>query len=104
MSGASFLSRAPSAVLADVGTALLQIKNARGITLDDMGAFIGVSREMVAQYIAGEAELGFVKWLKTNEAFPELAVLVEETAAERALKAKQRALDLNLPRQTEKAA
>jgi len=97
----TILGRAPSQVVGDVGTALLQIKNSRGLTLDDMGAFIGVSREMVAQYIAGEAEMGFLKWLKANEAFPELSDRIEETAADRAARARQRALDLNLPRQTE---
>ncbi len=104
MSGATILCRPPSAILADVGCALLQIKNSRGLTLEDMGAFIGVSREMVAQYIAGEAEMGFVKWLKANDAFPELADRIEETAAERALRAKQRPLDLNLPHQRSAAA
>lgn len=104
MSGATFLSRPPSEVLRDVGTALLQIKNNRGLTLDDMGSMIGVSREMVAQYIAGEAEMGFVKWLKVNDAFPEIAERIEETAAERALRAKQRALDLDLPTRKQVAA
>ena len=104
MIGATILCRPPSTVLADVGCALLQIKNNRGLTLEDMGAFIGVSREMVAQYIAGEAEMGFVKWLKANDAFPELANLIEETAADRAVKSRQRALDLELPIRRERAA
>lgn len=104
MSGATILGRPQSQVLGDVGCALLQIKNVRGLTLDDMGAMLGVSREMVAQYIAGEAEMGFVKWLRANEQFPELAERITETAADRAARAKQRALDLDLPRQREKAA
>lgn len=91
-------------ILGDVGCALLQIKNARGLTLDDMGYHLGVSREMVAQYIAGEAEMGFVKWLRANEAFPELSERIEETGAERAFRARQRALDLELPVRREKAA
>jgi transcriptional regulator with XRE-family HTH domain len=97
MSAPSFLGRPQSQVLGDVGCALLQIKNARALTLEDMGDLLGVSREMVAQYIAGEAEMGFVKWLRANEAFPELAERIEETAAERAMRAKQRPLDLELP-------
>lgn len=104
MSGATILGRSPSQILGDVGCALLQIKNARGITLEDMGYHIGVSREMVAQYIAGEAEMGFVKWLRANEAFPELAERIEETAADRALRARQRALDLDIPIKRKKAA
>lgn len=104
MNGATILGRVPSQVIADLGAALLQIKNNRGITLDDMGGMIGVSREMVAQYIAGEAEMGFLKWLRVNEAFPELASLIEESAADRAVRARQRALDLELPRQRSAAA
>lgn len=104
MSGATILGRPQSQVVGDVGTALLQIKNARGLTLEDMGAFIGVSREMVAQYIAGEAEMGFVKWLRANEAFPELSERIEETAADRAARARQRVLDLDQPIRREKAA
>lgn len=96
--------RPQAEILGDVGLTLLHIKNARGYTLDDMGAAIGVSREMVAQYIAGEAEMGMVKWLRANAAWPELAEKVAETAAERALRARQRALDLNLPRTRERAA
>lgn len=97
-------NRPQADILGDVGLALLQIKNARGYTLDDMGAAIGVSREMVAQYIAGEAEMGMVKWLRANDAWPELADKVAETAAERALRARQRALDLELPTRRERAA
>jgi hypothetical protein len=67
MSGATILGKPTSQLLGDVGCALLQVKNSRGLTLDDMGYHIGVSREMVAQYIAGEAEMGFVKWLRANE-------------------------------------
>jgi transcriptional regulator with XRE-family HTH domain len=98
MNGATFLCRPQSQVLGDVGTALLQIKNARGLTLEDMGRDIGVSREMVAQYIAGEAEMGFTKWFRAKDVYPELEELIAETAADRAAKARQRALDLELPR------
>ena len=101
---ASFLGRSSRDVLADVGTALLQIKNTRGLTLEEMGSYIGVSREMMAQYIAGEAEMGFLKWLRANEQLPELAELIDETATERALRARQRALDLELPIRKDRAA
>ena len=104
MTAATILCRPNSQILADVGCALLQIKNTRCLTLDDMGSSIGVSREMVAQYIAGEAEMGFIKWVRVNEAFPELAARIEETAAERAMRASQRALDLELPTRRERAA
>lgn len=104
MSASIILGRSRDAVVADAGTALLQIKNARGLTLEEMGAQIHRTRESVAQYIAGEAEMGFVTWERAKEAWPELADRMEETAAERAMRAKQRALDLNLTSQREKAA
>lgn len=91
-------------VQADVGTALLQIKNSRGLTLVDMASVLGRGDDMVAKYIAGEAEMGFIAWLRANEAWPELSERLEETAAERALRARQRALDLEFPRSRDKAA
>ncbi len=103
-SAATILCNPPSDVLRTVGEALLQIKNNRGLTLEDMGGMMGVSREMVSQYIAGEAEMGFIKWRRANEAFPELAARIDETAAERAIRARQRALDLELPTRRERAA
>jgi cyanate lyase len=91
-------------VQADVGTALLQVKNRRGLTLIDMASKMGRSDDMVAKYIAGETEMGFVAWERAKDAWPELEGLVEETAAERSLRAKQRALDLELPIRRDKAA
>lgn len=94
----------PDEVQRDVGTALLLIKNARGLTLIDMASVLGRGDDMVAKYIAGEAEMGFIAWLRANEAWPEFAERLEETAAERALRARQRALDLEAPTQRERAA
>lgn len=94
MSGASILCKSH---LADVGIALLQVKNLRGLTTEELGAEIGVTREMASQYIAGEAEMGFLKWLRANQQFPELAELIEETAAERTFRLRQHALDLDEP-------
>jgi transcriptional regulator with XRE-family HTH domain len=87
----------PSAWLADLGTALLQIKNARGLTLLDMADKIGRGDDMMAKYIAGEAEMGFVAYRRAMEAWPELSDRLDETAADRAARAKQRPLDLELP-------
>jgi transcriptional regulator with XRE-family HTH domain len=91
-------------MLGNAGTALLQVKNNRGLTLDEMAEVMGRSDEALAQYIAGEAEMGFTAWIRANEAWPELAGIVAETAAERILKAKQRALDLDPPVRRAKAA
>lgn len=91
-------------IQADVGTALLQIKNSRNLTLIEMAGVLGRGDDMVAKYIAGEAEMGFIAWLRANEAWPELFERIEETAAERALRARQRALDFEGPARREKAA
>jgi hypothetical protein len=91
-------------VQADVGTALLQVKTRRGLRLIDMASKMGRSEDMVARYIAGETEMGFVAWERAKDAWPELVELVKETAADRAARARQRALDLDLTLQREKAA
>jgi len=105
MNGATFLSnRSQDEILLDVGTALLLVKNDRRLSMTEMGAMIGVSRTMMAQYIAGEAEMGWLKWRKANEAFPELAERIEESAYDRAMRARQRALDFDPPKRRERAA
>ena len=68
----SLANRPQAQVLGEVGVALLQVKNARHLTLDDIGAVLGVSRESVANYIAGESEMGVLKWFRAVEAWPEL--------------------------------
>lgn len=93
-----------TSVLEDIGTALLQVKNARGLRLADMAEKIRKSDDQLARYIAGEMEMGVVAWLRATEEFPELVGLVAETAADRAAKLKQRPLDLELPTRREKAA
>lgn len=72
MSASTILGQPQAEILGAIGVALLQAKTSRRLTLEDMGAQLGVSREMVAQYIAGEAEMGMVKWLRACAAWPEL--------------------------------
>ena len=86
--------RSREQTLADIGTALLQIKNARGLNLPNMADKIGKSDDQLARYIAGDMEMGVVAWLRANDEWPELADKIEETAAERALKLRQRTFDL----------
>ena len=100
----NIFGKRPSDIQADVGTALLQIKNQRGLTLIDMASVMGRGDDMVAKYIAGESEMGFIAWGRAVNEWPELAERLAESAAERAVRAKQRALDLNLTRQTENRA
>lgn len=88
-------------ILASAGTALLQVKNARGLTLQDMAFVMRRSDDQVARYIAGDSEMGFITWSLAAEEWPELQDRLKETAAERALRARQRALDLNFPAKRE---
>lgn len=97
MSAPNIFGKAPQDIQADVGTALLQIKNTRGLSLIDMASVMGRGDDMVAKYIAGEAEMGFIAWGRANDAWPELAEKVAETSVERALRARQRALDFEFP-------
>ena len=90
-------------ILADIGVALGQIKMARGLSPDDMRVVFGLKDDdMVAHYIAGLNAMNVIAWLRANEAWPELASLIEESTADRAIKGRQRALDLNLTSQREK--
>ncbi len=73
MSVPTILGKPQADILADIGVALLQVKNERRLTLDDVGAVLGRSREMVAQYIAGDAEMGVIPFLRAKETWPELA-------------------------------
>lgn len=104
MSEPTIFGKRPDDIQADVGTALLQIKNARGLTLIDMASVMGRGDDMVAKYIAGESEMGFIAWERAKDRWPELAKIIEETAVERALRARQRALDLEPPAKRRKAA
>lgn len=74
------------------------------MNLPDMAELIGKSDDQLARYIAGDMEMGAITWLKANEAFPELVDRITETAAERRLRANQRALDLDLTAQRTTAA
>ncbi len=104
MSAPLIFGNPQDAFLGNLGTALLQIKNNRGLTLIDMASALGRGDDMIAKYIAGEAEMGVTTWLRANEAWPELAERIEETAAERALRARQRPLDLDMPTRRSAAA
>jgi hypothetical protein len=93
--------RARNDILDDIGNALGQVKRARGLTADDMRIVFGLKvDDQVARYIAGDAEMGIIAWMRACEAWPELLELLEETVTERALKGRQRVLDLDTPRRS----
>lgn len=105
MSAPNFFGDPQTDILGAIGTALLQVKNARGLTLPDMAYVMGRGDDMVAKYIAGDSEMGCIAWNRAITAWPELIERINESAAERRLRAAQRALDLNTPirRQAEAA-
>lgn len=90
--------------LADLGTALLLIKNERTLTLVQMGRDLGCSDDMVARYIAAETEMGVLRWKRAHEKYPELEARMTETVAERSLRLRQRPLNLQAPLPEEMAA
>lgn len=102
--GISVSGKQHATILGDLGTAFLQIKNQRGLTLAQMADDLRKSDDTIARIIAGEIEMGVVTWLRACEAYPELPARVTESAVERANKAKQRPLDLELPVRRERAA
>lgn len=90
--------------LADLGTALLLIKNERLLTLGQMGRDLGCSEDQVARYISAEAEMGILRWKRAHDVYPELGARMTETAAERSFRLKQRALNLQPPSPETRAA
>jgi hypothetical protein len=97
--------RARNDILDDIGNALGQVKRARGLTADDMRIVFGLKvDDQVARYIAGEAEMGIIAWMRACEAWPELLEYLDETVSERVLRGRQRALDLDPPQRRSVAA
>ena len=93
-------------VIAAIGLALSQIKIAGRLTIDDMAEKVGRSDEMMAQYLAGEAEMGVTAWLRATDEWPDLADRVQYNLddAEKAFQARQRNLPLTQPPPEEMAA
>jgi cyanate lyase len=107
MSAPTILGESKRDTLSAIGAALLQTKNANKLTLDEMAETMRRSDEAVAQYIAGEAEMGVTAWLRAIKAWPDLEDrlayhLMDE--AEKAFRARQRSLNLPAPQPAEIAA
>lgn len=107
MNAPIILGEKKTALLASIGAALLQTKVANKLTLDDMSETMRRSDEAVAQYIAGEAEMGVTAWLRATKAWPDLGDRLEYhlmDEAEKDFRAKQRSLNLPMPKPEEIAA
>lgn len=104
MSDPQIFGKEDAEFLADLGTAILQIKNERELTLVQMGRVLGRGDDQVARYIAAESEMGVLAWKRAHAKWPELEAKLKETATERAFSARQRALDLDTPVRRSEAA
>jgi hypothetical protein len=107
MSAPIILGESKRDTLRAIGAALLQTKNANKLTLDEMAETMRRSDEAVAQYIAGESEMGVTAWLRATRAWPDLEDrlayhLMDED--EKAFRARQRSLNLPKPPPEEMAA
>jgi hypothetical protein len=60
-------------ILGRVGIALLQVKNARRLTYDEMAAVMERTDESIGKYILGHTEMGIVAFALALNAWPELA-------------------------------
>lgn len=95
-SAAKIFGKPRDLILADIGYALQQVRRTRGLSSDDMRVVFGLKDDdMVSKYIAGDNAMSVVSWLRALEAWPELPDLVQESDTERALKGRQRSLDLD---------
>jgi cyanate lyase len=107
MSAPIILGESKRDTLRAIGAALLQTKNANKLTLDEMAETMRRSDEAVAQYIAGESEMGVTAWLRAVKAWPDIEDrlsyhLMDED--EKAFRAKQRSLNLPPPSPESEAA
>ena len=91
-------------IQAAMAVALLQHKNANGLTYRAIGKVIEREPQSVQQYICDTTEMPATCWLRAVAKWPELNARLEHNLdeAEKAFRARQRALDLELPRQTER--
>lgn len=96
MSASTILDKLPSEIQGAMGIALLRLKTARSLTLEDIGSVIGRSKESASQYISDATEMSAVCWIKATAKWPELNDLLLEhlDEAEKAMRARQRTFNL----------
>lgn len=99
MSASIILDYDCEAIQAAMAVALLQLKNANDLTYRSIGKVIGREPQSVQQYICSDTEMPATCWLKAVAQWPELAERMEHNLdeAEKAFRAKQRALPLTQP-------
>jgi hypothetical protein len=99
MSASIIIDNDCEAIQAAMALALLQLKNAHGLTYEKIGKLIEREKQSVQQYICGTTEMPASCWLKLTASWPELRDRVEYNLdeAERAFRARQRELSLPMP-------
>jgi hypothetical protein len=95
-----------SEIRAAMALALLQLKNANGLTYEKIGEVMKREKQSVQQYICEGTEMPASCWLKAVATWPELRDRVEYNLdeAEKAFRARQRSLPLTQPKPEEQAA
>jgi cyanate lyase len=106
MSASTIIDKDCSEIQAAMAVALLQFKNAHGLTYEKIGKIVEREKQSVAQYICGDTEMPASCWLKLVAKWPELRDRVEHNLdeAEKAFRARQRELKLDVPCQQDMAA
>jgi hypothetical protein len=106
MSASIIIDNDCDAIQAAMALALLQLKNAHGLTYEKIGRLIEREKQSVQQYICGTTEMPASCWLKLVAQWPELRHRVEYNLdeAEKAFRARQRELNLPMPELSTRAA
>ena len=89
-----------------MGVALLKLKNAHGLTYQQIGKVIEREKQSVAQYINDDTDMPAACWLKAVAQWPDLADRLEYELddAEKDFQAHQRKLPLTQPEPETRAA
>ena len=93
-------------IQAAMAVALLQHKNALDLTYKAIGKIIEREPQSVAQYICSDTEMPASCWIRLVAKWPELADRLEHNLdeAEKAFRARQRELKLDVPVRRDEAA
>lgn len=99
MSASAITDKDCSSIQAAMAVALLKLKNAHGLTYEKIGKVIEREKQSVHQYVCDTTDMPAACWLKAVAAWPELSdrLQYELDEAEKAFRARQRALDLRQP-------
>lgn len=93
------IDKDPAEIQAAMAVSLLQLKNTLDLTYEKIGRVIGREKQSVQQYVCETTEMPATCWIKAVAKWPELADRLEHNLdeAEKAFRARQRALDLRDP-------